>query len=333
MKRSNNFIIRVFFASIMVFLLSGYGSAIAAMSNYFVETSWVAANKARILIIDTRAETEYTAGHIPGAINVPSNTFYFSRYEGENATQVLYMAPTPTEFIALVDSWGVKPSTIVVAYGDDVDPMPSRLTWTLKLYGHNAAYVMDGGLAKWQYIDKRAVSTTPTPPKVNTTPYVITGYSSLLAYKYDVLAAIPVSDGGSGTVTGTVILNTSTPGEYSGATVNPGDPQGGHIPGAIFLNWPGDVLTNNAGQVTYPNSSTVIQVLKSQEALQTMFTGLGLSKSDTIITYCEGGFRAAQVAELLLGLGYPNVMMYEGSWNEWSNSDNTVYPEHTGSTP
>jgi thiosulfate/3-mercaptopyruvate sulfurtransferase len=335
MKRVNNFIMRVFLVSIVVFLFSSYGCAFAAFTDYFVDSDYVTYNQGTVLIIDTRSSSEYAAGHIPGAINVPGDTFYFTRVEGDDAAKVLYNVPTPTEFVALANSWGLQPDTTVVAYGDDVDSDPPRLTWTLKLYGHSAAYVLDGGLPKWQYIDKYQVTKTTTLPTPNSSSnsYVITGYSSILAYKYDVLAAIPASEGGGGTVQGTVLLDTRTPGEYTGATVYTGDPRGGHIPGAIFLNWPSDVLTNNAKGVTNPTTKKVIQVLKSQTTLKTLFSSLGVKKSETIITYCEGGFRAAHVAELLLALGYPKVLNYQGSWNEWSNSDEAVYPEHTGSKP
>jgi thiosulfate/3-mercaptopyruvate sulfurtransferase len=191
---------------------------------------------------------------------------------------------------------------------------------------------MDGGLPKWQYVDGRKVVTAPTLPKAKK-GYVINGYSDILATKYDVLPVV------TGDITGTVLFDVRTPGEYIGshdADSNtdpiPGNPRDGHIPGAIFLNW-ADVFTNNAKGITNPSTSQVIQVLKSESALRTLFAGLGITKTKTVLPYCEGGFRSAHVTLLLLGLGYPSARHYYGSWNEWSRQDATNYPIHTGDTP
>jgi thiosulfate/3-mercaptopyruvate sulfurtransferase len=330
MKRINNFVARLVFLSIMLFLFSGCGSAIAAFSDYVVDTDYVVYNQGTILIIDTRVPAEYDIAHIPGAINVPYSTFIFSRVEGSTSLATNYMIPTPSEFIALLNSWGVTPSTTVVVYGDDVDSWPYRLAWNLKLYGHEAAYVMDGGLPKWQYIDKYPVSKTATLPTPNTTSYVITGYSNILAYKYDVKDALPKTFGG--TVTGVILLDVLPTSMYTA----------GHIPGSYSLLYT-DTLTNNSQGIKYTpyGSSTpqTIQVLLSEEKLQTMFAdkftalGLNVTPKDTLVTYCGGGVAAAQVAELLLAVGYPNVQQYQGSMTEWDNSYLPDYPIVTGSKP
>ena len=46
------------------------------------------------------------------------------------------------------------------------------------------------------------------------------------------------------------------------------------------------------------------------------------SKRDTpVITYCQGGVRAAHAAIALMRAGYDNVRVYDGSWAEWGNRD------------
>jgi thiosulfate/3-mercaptopyruvate sulfurtransferase len=44
-----------------------------------------------------------------------------------------------------------------------------------------------------------------------------------------------------------------------------------------------------------------------------------IAKSDEIITYCQGGYRAANTFIVLKMLGYEKVRMYLGSWGEWGN--------------
>ncbi|MGD9672662.1 MAG: sulfurtransferase [Candidatus Nitrosocosmicus sp.] len=40
------------------------------------------------------------------------------------------------------------------------------------------------------------------------------------------------------------------------------------------------------------------------------------------MTYCQGGYRAANTYLVLKHLGYENVRMYLGSWGEWGNNPN-----------
>jgi thiosulfate/3-mercaptopyruvate sulfurtransferase len=298
----------------------------AQFSKYFVTAAWVKAHLGSILLIDTRSATKYAAGHIAGAINVPSSTYFFSRTEGTDGTIINYMTPTPTEFIKLVNSWGVKSSaTTVVTYGDADDAdwgLSARLVWTLKLYGHQKAYNMDGGFPKWKFIDfkdkkyAKFISTTATLPTANTKTYVLSGYSDILAMKYDVLAVV------NGSVSGPVLLDSRTPAEWAGTAAS-SNPRSGHIPDAVELTWT-DVFDDTL--VTDTDTGLSIKILKTEKALGALFTGLGLTKEKTIIPYCEGGFRSAHVTHLLLGLGYTSVRHYQGSWSEWSRQDPAIYP-------
>ena len=58
-------------------------------------------------------------------------------------------------------------------------------------------------------------------------------------------------------------------------------------------------------------------VFKSSKELQEVYSKL--SKDSEIITYCQGGYRAANSFIALKMLGYKNVKIYLGSWGEWGN--------------
>ena len=47
----------------------------------FKSTDWVAENKDNpgVVLVDVRAPSEYASGHIPGAINIPATSFYFTK--------------------------------------------------------------------------------------------------------------------------------------------------------------------------------------------------------------------------------------------------------------
>ena len=48
---------------------------------------------------------------------------------------------------------------------------------------------------------------------------------------------------------------------------------------------------------------------------------VGIDDDTPVITYCQGGVRAAHSAISLLTSGVKNVRVYDGSWGEWGNRD------------
>jgi len=40
-----------------------------------------------------------------------------------------------------------------------------------------------------------------------------------------------------------------------------------------------------------------------------------------VVTYCQGGYRAAHAYLALRALGYPRVRNYTGSWKEWGDRE------------
>ena len=61
--------------------------------------------------------------------------------------------------------------------------------------------------------------------------------------------------------------------------------------------------------------------LKSQKELVKMFENEGLSKEDTIITYCTGGIRSGYMYLVLKMCGFENVRNYAESTYRWSNTE------------
>ena len=52
-----------------------------------------------------------------------------------------------------------------------------------------------------------------------------------------------------------------------------------------------------------------------------MYADAGVTPDREVITYCQGGYRAAN-SYLALGCsGYPRVRMYIGSWKEWGDRE------------
>jgi thiosulfate/3-mercaptopyruvate sulfurtransferase len=55
------------------------------------------------------------------------------------------------------------------------------------------------------------------------------------------------------------------------------------------------------------------------EEIQSRHLAEGATPDRAIVTYCQGGVRAAHAAFALRLLGYDNVRLYDGSWAEWGN--------------
>ncbi len=81
----------------------------------------------------------------------------------------------------------------------------------------------------------------------------------------------------------------------------------GAIPGAVHLEW-----TNNlAPDGTY----------KSAADLKAMYEALGVTPDREVVTYCQGGYRAAHTYLALRLAGFPRVRNYTGSWKEWGDGE------------
>ncbi|MGI0036610.1 MAG: sulfurtransferase, partial [Nitrososphaera sp.] len=88
--------------------------------------------------------------------------------------------------------------------------------------------------------------------------------------------------------------------EYDGTAIRAA--RAGHIPNAMNVDW-----NDNLSEDTF----------KSTDALERLYGKI--PKDARVITYCQGGYRAANTFVVLKMLGYKDVKMYLGSWGEWGN--------------
>jgi len=102
-----------------------------------------------------------------------------------------------------------------------------------------------------------------------------------------------------------VLLDTRTDEEYFGTQVRAR--RGGAIPGAVHIEW-----KHNLG----PDGA-----FRPAEELRAMYERAGVTPDREVITYCQGGYRAAHSYLALRLLGYPRVRNYVGSWKEWGDRD------------
>lgn len=281
-------------AGILFLAIADVDIASAALGDYFVETDWLAANRATVRIVDVRNPALYLLGHIGGGVNIYRNEFLSKRHGVKSL--ILSVA----EFEKLMDQYGITPDTTVVAYAEHTNPYMARFVWTLRYHGHEKSYVLNGGYEKWvqEGRDKTIIPVSVTPG----IGYRVTESEDIRVDGDYVLTRL-----NNPSVT---IWDTRRESEYTGREVRAD--RGGHIPGAVHLEWVNLMKTDNG-----------VKVLKSEEEIKGIFKTLGLNRDKEIIAHCQTGIRSAYATLVLLALGY-NAKNYDGSWTEWANCSN--YP-------
>src|SRR5262249_52130465 len=99
------------------------------------------------------------------------------------------------------------------------------------------------------------------------------------------------------------IVDARSRAEYTGELVRAA--RGGAIPRAVHLEYTANLTSDGR--------------YRSPVELRGMYEALGVTPDREAITYCQGGYRAAQSWIALREAGYPRVRSYVGSWNEWGN--------------
>jgi thiosulfate/3-mercaptopyruvate sulfurtransferase len=240
----------------------------------------------RLLLIDLRPAEAFADRHLPGAVHL--DLFGLSITDTD---------PAPLKaFIWIIEhlfaSRGVSNDRAVVVYDETSGMRAARAFWFLEYFGHPNVRVLDGGYNAWA---RAALPTTRDSLTPTATDWIGTRVSERLATWRDVKDRIASSDA--------VILDTRSDGEYCGTSVRAA--RGGAIPGAVHLEW-----TNNL----QPDGS-----FKPVGELQRMYEAAGITGDREVVTYCQGGYRAAHSYLALRLLGYPRVRNYVGSWKEWGD--------------
>jgi thiosulfate/3-mercaptopyruvate sulfurtransferase len=243
---------------------------------------------AKPLVIDIRPPEDYATGHIPGAVHL--DLWGLSLIDTD---------PGPLKaFMWIIDHLfnlrGVNATTPVVVYDEQSGMRAARAFWFLEYFGHPRVQVLDGGFSAWVGAALPVTRDAAPPPKSSWTG---TPQEHTIATWRDVKDRLGRAD--------VVILDTRSDGEHNGTTVRAR--RGGAIPGAVHVEW-----SRNLG----PDGA-----FKPAAELRAMYEAAGVTPDKEIVTYCQGGYRAAHGYLALRLLGYPRVRNYTGSWKEWGDRE------------
>jgi thiosulfate/3-mercaptopyruvate sulfurtransferase len=243
-------------------------------------------NSDDLLVIDARPYSDYVMGHLPNAVNVDLMQFHWIDTSEQGISQF------NTQMKILLSNIGITKNKFVIFYDTISGMFSARGVWLLIYFSHNKTAMLDGGFNKWK--KEGLTIETKSNPFVNSSfegnpnPEVLADFrfinSEINKDKNDV-----------------VILDSRSKSEYNGSEVRAA--KGGHIPSAINIEWSNNIEENG--------------VFKEYTELENLYSRI--PKDKEIITYCQGGYRAANTFVILRNLGYRSVRMYLSSWGEWGN--------------
>ncbi|MBL8660745.1 MAG: 3-mercaptopyruvate sulfurtransferase [Rhodospirillales bacterium] len=244
------------------------------------------------------ASGEFLARHIPNA------AFFDVDAIRDEGNPLPHMLPPEEVFAARVGALGIGNDTFVVVYDAPGSLAAPRAWWMFRAFGHDAVAVLDGGLSAW--LDRgRATATGPATPRA-TARFTARFRPDLVCSADDILADL-AKGGGGGTV-----VDARSPGRYAGVEAEPRPARKlGHIPGSV--NMPATSLVDPARAGAWRTADELAQA----------FASAGVDLGAPVVASCGSGVTACAVAFAAALLGCDGVAVYDGSWAEWGNRDDT----------
>lgn len=262
-----------------------------------------------VVVVDVRGDKDFDGRVIPGAVRMPWGQFQApDTARGINA---VFVGPAAAQEI--LGKHGISRTDTVVLYDSvkrDGGATSSYVFWVLDLLGHKNKKLLERGIDGW--VD--AGGQTADAPRT-AEPVLYQAPSDEIQLNRWATGAFVQSRLGDPHYQ---IIDVRSREEYLGekpnASLAGGPLKLGHVPTAINV----DYTTNWADKET--------KAFKPQAELLQNYRGV--NGAATLIPYCHSGRRASFVYFVLRLMGFDNVSLFEGSWNEWGSTD-LFYPVET----
>ena len=243
-----------------------------------------------ILLVDMCSPENYVRNHIPGAV--------FLEYAWVVSAEPPRMGllPPTAQLENVLRAIGMTADTHVISYDDEGGGRACRFLWTLDVVGHKHFSLLNGGLHTWANEGHELTDRISNP--VNSDYAVGEINTRAIADRDFILSHLQDKN--------TLILDTRSADEYRGVKVMA--QRGGHIPGAVNLEWTQAMDKNRNLR------------LKTTEELEALLTPLGVTPDKEVVTYCQSHHRSAHTYMMLKSLGFEKVRGYAGSWSDWGNT-------------
>ena len=235
------------------------------------------------IIVDSRSFLEYKNGHVPGAVNID----LFQLHWFDTTKRGIKDFNRQTRL--LLSNIGIKRNSMVVFYDNISGMYAARGVWLLLYFSHKKVSMLDGGFEKWKK-EGYPIEAKSNPLKYSTFKGRVD--TKVLATAKEVKRSLNNKK--------VSIVDARSSKEFNGSEVRA--IRRGHIPSAVNIGWENNIENG---------------IFKGKAKLSRIYSDI--PKNSQIITYCQGGYRAANAFLALKLLGYNKIKLYLGSWGEWGN--------------
>jgi thiosulfate/3-mercaptopyruvate sulfurtransferase len=240
--------------------------------------------------IDTHAL--YLDKHIPGAL------FFDIEDLSDHATPLPHMLPTAEDFSHSMSSLGVAGDMTIVVYEQEGVFSAPRAWWTLRTFGAQHVYILDGGLRAW--------TEANLPTESGPVHHAAARFHATLNHE----AVKNLSQLKEKIANHQQILDARSAARFNGTAPEPRPGlSSGHMPGATSV--PFTELVEGGR-------------LKPADKLRELFLSKNIDLQQPITTTCGSGVTAAVIALGLEVVGAPNVSLYDGSWAEYAQQPDSL---------
>ena len=211
--------------------------------------------------------------------------------------------PDAEAFTGRLSAWGISPRTRVVAYDAGDGAFAARLWCLLRMLGHEAVAVLDGGFARWTAlglpVDDAVSEPAPEP--------------AVFAGAFDASRLLDADAIACHLAQGGLLVDARAPERFRGE-VEPIDPVAGHVPGAVNRPYMANL---DAGR------------FKAPARLRAEFEALpGWRGPEALVAMCGSGVTACHHLLALEHAGLRGARLFTGSWSGWI--DDPARPVATG---
>ncbi len=252
----------------------------------------------------------YDQGHIPGAIEVDTNSL---------ESPVTWNRRSPEEVKDVLQNLGITHDTTVILYGrfsfpDNDDPFPGssaghlgsiRCAFIMMWAGVKDVRVLNGGLQSWE--DAGFNTVTEETPKTPVSDFgtTIPQQSSFAVDTPEAKEIIASNDSN--------LVSVRSWREYIGEVSGYNYiKKTGRIPGSVF---------GNCGSDAYhmENYRNLDHTTREYHEIQQLWEEVGVTSDKHNAFYCGTGWRGSEAFFNAWLMGWPRVSVFDGGWLEWSN--------------
>ena len=185
----------------------------------------------------------------------------------------------------------------MVVYDEQSGIRAARAFWFLEYFGHPSVRLLDGGFGAWTGAGLPVTRDARAAAEERVDRHARGAHASRRGGRCATRSASRDA----------VILDTRSDGEYCGTTVR-----------AQARRRRCPAPCTSSGRAT---STPDGRLQAGRASCEKMYEDAGVTPDREVITYCQGGYRAAHAYLALRLLGYPRVRNYVGSWKEWGDRD------------